>query len=74
MSKLVIKNLPENKELDHEVLAEFRGGINPSRWLTQIGKETQITKDQEPELGVSQQLRSIGLLQNQPFTPHSQFF
>ncbi|MGI9287799.1 MAG: hypothetical protein ACR2P1_20610 [Pseudomonadales bacterium] len=64
MSKLIIKNLPENKELDRKALAEFKGGVNPLRLLA------QIAEDQEPELGVSPYLRSIRLFQNQPFTPH----
>lgn len=31
MSKLVIKNLPENKELDRKALTEFKGGADPLR-------------------------------------------
>lgn len=74
MSKLVIKNLTASKELDREALAAFKGGTNPLRLLTQIASQnaemasavSSYTLDQEPELGVS-----AGVLQNQPFTPHT---
>lgn len=78
MSKLVINNLPEDKALDRAALAEFSGGFSPSQWLTQVGMQ-QIEDAKaasnysgEPELGdISSKFSSLGLFQNQPFTPHS---
>ncbi len=76
MSKIVINNLPINKQLDRQALADFNGGINPSSLLAQIkaestGAASEFRLNQEPELGVSPTLSGFASLANPRFIPHS---
>ncbi len=57
MSNLVINDLPNNKALDKQALANFNGGTNPYSLLAQIKAETAdagsaLKLNQEPELGI----------------------
>lgn len=74
MSKIVINNLPKNKQLDRQALAEFNGGNSPSSLLAQIKAEaadaaSELHLNQEPELGVLPKLGSFASPANQPFMP-----
>ncbi len=76
MSNLVINDLPNNKQLDSQALAEFSGGISPSSLLAQIraaaaDAASGYTLDQEPELGVTPKLSGFTSLASPPFTPSS---
>ena len=76
MSKLVINDLPKNKQLDSQALAEYSGGTSPSVLLSQIRADaidatSGYTLDQEPELGVAPKLGDFTSLASPPFTPNS---